>query len=492
MAKLPGRRIIEPEKVPSGSHVWWSESGNDFGCTPAAGTTSTSTCPRSPTLPAGTPVKLTFKSYWDIEWDYDYGFVMAAVPGDERRSRTPSLPSVNGYTTPRRGQPEPRTAASCSTATGSRARAARTRPARSRSTGCPEVGGYPEGGFLDDEYDLTAYAGTATTAIRLSYSTDPGLARPGWFIDDLKITTGDGTVLYSSDFESGEDEPAIFNGGCRGDLATADRCTAGWRYVNAADLADVDHAYYLEMRDRSGFDADRRGRERPRRRSTSRRACCSATRTRSPATATPARPTGDAPNQSPLDSQPQPGAHDAEPERRGLHRGGRARTRSRTRSRPPGPAAGSTTTRTRRRPTPTATGTSTTAASSFDVERMSGTDIAAAVQPAGERRVHGRLRLRPFDYGYGVSERRADRGGQAKPATASAGEPVALDGSGSYDDDQAGERARLQPGTSTATARTTTAGAARRADVRVSRGRIHGDAEGDGRREASPTRTRSP
>jgi immune inhibitor A len=93
--------------------------------------------------------------------------------------------------------------------------------------------------------------------VRFTYATDPGLARPGWFIDDVKITAGD-QVLYSSDLEQAED-PAIYNGGCRDGLQTAPRCTKGWQYVSAVDGDPADHAYYLEMRDRSGFDADGHG-----------------------------------------------------------------------------------------------------------------------------------------------------------------------------------------------------------------------------------------
>ena len=37
--------------------------------------------------------------------------------------------------------------------------------------------------------------------LRFTYATDPGLARPGWFIDDLQVKAGD-RVIYSSDFES--------------------------------------------------------------------------------------------------------------------------------------------------------------------------------------------------------------------------------------------------------------------------------------------------
>src|SRR4051812_21097971 len=34
VAKLPQRQVIDPKLVPSGSHLYWSQAGNDFGCPP--------------------------------------------------------------------------------------------------------------------------------------------------------------------------------------------------------------------------------------------------------------------------------------------------------------------------------------------------------------------------------------------------------------------------------------------------------------------------
>ena len=123
-------------------------------------------------LPSGTPVKLTFKSYWDIEWDYDYGFVLAAMPGENGVTYT-SLASAKGYSTPAAVNPN---ANSCQLQYGN----GLTGTSGSYAAGTqavdrlPAVGGFPEGGFLDDEYDLTAYAGTGTTAIRLLVLHRPG------------------------------------------------------------------------------------------------------------------------------------------------------------------------------------------------------------------------------------------------------------------------------------------------------------------------------
>jgi M6 family metalloprotease-like protein len=304
VAKLPGQKIISAEKVAStasGTHVWWSKSGNDFGCAPITGHNLDINLPDLATVPAGTPVTLTFKSYWDIEWDYDYGFVLTSTDGGATYE---SVASSKGYTTPAAVNPNDNAcqAKYGNGITGTTQSYLDSTFAVDRN---PVEPGYPEGGFAADEYDLTALAGKAAV-LRFSYSTDPGLARPGWFIDDVKVTAGD-RVLYDSDFEDGAGDPRIFNGGCNEDLQVTNTCTAGWQYVNASDDAVQDHAYYLELRDRSGFDVSGKGQN-----------------DRAPIGFFPGllltytneiegygntgESSTDTPNQSPLDSQPQPGS----------------------------------------------------------------------------------------------------------------------------------------------------------------------------------------
>lgn len=69
--------------------------------------------------------------------------------------------------------------------------------------------------------------------------------------------------LYANGFEDpetgGPEGSGVFNGGCKDRIQTADRCTGGWNYVARGVLNEADHAYFLEMRDRSGFDAEGRG-----------------------------------------------------------------------------------------------------------------------------------------------------------------------------------------------------------------------------------------
>ena len=77
--KLGGRILLDPGQVPPGESVWWSGRGNDFGCSPTGGHNLDLFLPELATVPAGTPVTVEFQSSWDIEWDWDYGFVLTGT-----------------------------------------------------------------------------------------------------------------------------------------------------------------------------------------------------------------------------------------------------------------------------------------------------------------------------------------------------------------------------------------------------------------------------
>ncbi|GAB3198448.1 hypothetical protein GCM10027062_12640 [Nocardioides hungaricus] len=267
VAKLPGRQLLDPAAFDTGdkaskTHAWWSGSGNDFGCAPNGARNLDLSIPALASLPAGSTVKLTFKSNWDIEWDYDYGYVLTTTDGGKTYT---SQASENGYTTsntdPLAGNPNQNTcqAGYDNGLTGTSGSYAAGTEATDR-----KLGNTPAGVFLTDSYDISDLAGKPNGALRFSYATDPGLARPGWFIDDVTVTatTPSGErILLKTDFETdgGPNDARVFNGGCREDLTTAQRCTQGWKYLQAGAESAQDHAYYLEMRDRSGFDLDGRG-----------------------------------------------------------------------------------------------------------------------------------------------------------------------------------------------------------------------------------------
>lgn len=267
VAKLPGRQLLDAAVFDTGdkaskTHAWWSGSGNDFGCAPSGGHNLDLSIPQLASLPAGSTVKLTFKSNWDIEWDFDYGYVLTTTDGGDTYT---SHTSENGFTSsntdPLAGNPNQNTCQATydNGLTGTSGSYAAGSEATDR-----KLGNTPAGVFLADSYDISDLAGEANGALRFSYATDPGLARPGWFIDDVKVTatTPSGEqVLLQTDFETdgGPDDERVFNGGCREDLTTAQQCTQGWKYLQAGAESLQDHAYYLELRDRSGFDLDGHG-----------------------------------------------------------------------------------------------------------------------------------------------------------------------------------------------------------------------------------------
>jgi immune inhibitor A len=260
-AKLPGRQLISPEKVSQGAsptHVWWSGAGNDFGCVPNGGHNLDVFLPDLADVPAGTDVKLEFSSYWDMEWDYDYGFVLTSP--DNGVTYT-SVPSDNNYTTPAAVNPQRNQCQATygNGITGTSGSYEAGTAQADRFTATPGGTQYPDGPFLRDSYDISSLAGAESAVVRFSYATDPGVAHVGWFIDDVKITAGD-TVIYDSDFEDADaDRDRLWNGGCKEDLKVSTRCTKGWQWISSDVDATADHGYYLEMRDRSGFDYDGKG-----------------------------------------------------------------------------------------------------------------------------------------------------------------------------------------------------------------------------------------
>jgi M6 family metalloprotease-like protein len=269
VAKLPGRQLIDPAKFDTGdkatkSHAWWSGSGNDFGCSPDGGHNLDVVVPGVQDLPEGSTVRLEFKSLWDIEWDYDYGFVLTSNNGGQEYV---SHPSENGYTTGPETNPNAN-ACKIKYEYGITGSSGSYQDGTERADRL--LSNYPESVFLADSYDVTdlTLGEDEEGVIRFSYATDPGLARPGWFIDDIKVTAtlpnnGGERVLLETDLEDeeegGPDAPSFFPGGCKDDTTVATQCTPGWNYISSSAGSDADHAYYMELRDRSGFDENGKG-----------------------------------------------------------------------------------------------------------------------------------------------------------------------------------------------------------------------------------------
>ncbi len=260
---LPGRQLLDPKLITAngGKQVWYTGSGNDFGCAPSGGHNLDVVIPGLDKLPKGTKVTASLKSLFEIEWDFDYGFVLTGVPDAKGKPTYTSVPSANGYTTPMATNSNQN---ACQAKYGNGLTGTSASAKAGTATIDRVAGTYAAPSFVDDSYDISALAGVHGGVLRFSYATDPGLAKLGWIIDDLKVTTGS-TVLYSTDFENGKggpNDPAVYPGGCKEDLSVSGGvCTEGWSYLTAGTPSAQEHAYLMEMRDRSGFDFNGRGQD---------------------------------------------------------------------------------------------------------------------------------------------------------------------------------------------------------------------------------------
>lgn len=232
---LPTDLLIE--QVPSGANAWFSGAGNDFGCPPDGSHKLDVFLPDLAQHAGASNVTLTFNSLYEIEWDWDYAFVLVSSDGGQTWS---TLPSANGTTINNSYNPNN---VGCfaqldNGITGVYAGGGNTlaNPNRLEAT-YPASPGH---GFIEDQFDLTAYAGQSIM-LRFAYFTDAAAVQRGWFIDDIRITADD-AVVYDSDFDTDAEENRLF--------------PDGWQRVSTELGTDTEHAYFLELRSRISNDYD--------------------------------------------------------------------------------------------------------------------------------------------------------------------------------------------------------------------------------------------
>jgi immune inhibitor A len=136
---LPAHPVTLSVVAPyEGQFEFWSQMGDDLN----------NTMTRAFDLSGVTSATLNFKTWYDIEKDYDYGYV--EVSKDNGASWNFVAGSITTVT-----------------------------------EGIPGITG-TSGGWVDASYDLSAYAGRPIQ-LRFRYYTDPGVAQKGWVIDNVSL-----------------------------------------------------------------------------------------------------------------------------------------------------------------------------------------------------------------------------------------------------------------------------------------------------------------
>ncbi|MCB0097101.1 MAG: immune inhibitor A, partial [Caldilineaceae bacterium] len=171
----------------SGERAWWSNRGDDSDSRLTRHFDFTAVQP-------GVPLTMDVTMWWDIEVDYDYGYVLVSrdgqkweiIPGPHTTTDNPSGNSFGAAYTSQSSKVATSTA------------------------------GKP--GWVSEQFDLSAYAGEEVD-VRFEYIMDDAVNLSGWWIDDISIPAID----YATDFEQGAD-----GWESEGWLLTNGQLTQGW------------------------------------------------------------------------------------------------------------------------------------------------------------------------------------------------------------------------------------------------------------------------
>ncbi|MBX2998092.1 MAG: immune inhibitor A [Caldilineaceae bacterium] len=167
----------------SGDFMWWSNRADDSN-------TRLTRLFDFTAIEPGDPIEMEVAMWYQIEVDYDYGYVVVSRDGEKwdilpGQQTTEENPSGNSFGHAYTG----------SSTINSRAPV-----------------------WITETFDLSDYAGEEIF-VRFEYVTDDAVNAPGWFVDDISIPAID----YAADFEDGAD-------GWEGEgwLLTDNRLSQGW------------------------------------------------------------------------------------------------------------------------------------------------------------------------------------------------------------------------------------------------------------------------
>lgn len=153
----------------AGERAWWSNRADSADARLLARYDLSGIAP-------GAPLTLTASMWWDIETDYDFGYVMAGSDGEHWRilpgqHTAASNPSGNAF--------------------------------GPGYTGASDRGGPDDApAWVAESFDLSAFGG-GPLWLELRYITDDGVNAPGWWVDNLQLAGPDGVIDPVADGAAG-------------------------------------------------------------------------------------------------------------------------------------------------------------------------------------------------------------------------------------------------------------------------------------------------
>ncbi|MFD1934247.1 immune inhibitor A domain-containing protein [Nonomuraea mangrovi] len=206
-------KMLDPH---GGGRMWWSGMDQEWADVKLT---------RQLEVPAGAEPRLWMWNNFDIEADYDYGFVEVSTDGGASWAQQKVFTASGGEVSTPDDYTDPNKALH---GYGGK---------RYGLTGTTN-------GWRRDYVDLSPFAGE-TIRLRLAYNTDAGTTARGWFADDLALTSGSVTV-WSDGVERGAD----------GWVATGGTFTntAGQGWTVSTGSRRISRFYLAEWRNLDGFD----------------------------------------------------------------------------------------------------------------------------------------------------------------------------------------------------------------------------------------------
>ncbi|WP_328808268.1 immune inhibitor A domain-containing protein [Nonomuraea antri] len=206
-------KMLDPH---SGTNAWWTGLDQEWADVKIT---------RDVPVPAGTDVKFWMWNNYEIEQDWDYGFVEVSTDGGETWAQQKVYDEGGNEVTTPDGYPDP-------------------------NQNLHAFGGKKYGltgntdGWRHDYVNLTPFAGQ-TIKLRLVYNTDAAFTPRGWHADDFQLTDG-GAAVWSDDVEGGENGWKATGG------TFTNTSGQGWTRNNGS--REISRFYLAEWRNFDGFD----------------------------------------------------------------------------------------------------------------------------------------------------------------------------------------------------------------------------------------------
>ncbi|WP_327091366.1 immune inhibitor A [Nonomuraea sp. NBC_01738] len=206
-------KMIDPH---SGSKMWWSGLDQEWAAVKVG---------RDVEVPAGSDLRFWMWNNYDIETDWDFGFVEVSTDGGNTWTEQKVYDEAGTEVSTPDDYPD---------------------PTKNLSTFGNKKYGLTgaTNGWRHDYVNLTPFAGQ-TVKLRLNYNTDAAFTPRGWHADDFSVTNG-GTAVWSDDVE-GADTGWKAQGGTHTNTSGQ-----GWTVNNGE--REISRFYLAEWRNFDGFD----------------------------------------------------------------------------------------------------------------------------------------------------------------------------------------------------------------------------------------------